>query len=213
MSATLLALLVGLGQGLLHGLGPDHCAAVATLGTVSGGGRRAALLTALRFAVGHALVLGGLALVCLVAGIGISETFERWAEIFGGVVLLALALGALFFPHVLQHGHPHLPGHGRDHVHPPADRSARISTAAGALMAISGARSLLLALPPLMVGGAFSLEAWAYLPGFALGVLVSMGAFGLIVSEGLTRLGERVHRLVALSSAAIAAGWIVGRLA
>lgn len=179
---------------------------------MNGGSRRAAVGTAIRFAVGHALMLGLLALVCLLAGIGISETFERWAEIFGGAVLLALALAALFFPHVLRHGHPHLPGHGDSHVHPPADRSARVSTATGALMAISGTRSLLLALPPLVVGGAFSLQAWAYLPGFALGVLVSMSAFGLVAAEGLSRGGERLHKLVALSTAGVAAAWIVVRL-
>src|SRR5688500_9628095 len=137
MSAVLFALAIGLGQGLLHGLGPDHCAAVATLGGADAR-RRSAVMIALRFAVGHTLVLGGLAAVCLLAGVGISEAFERWAEIFGGAVLLALALSALFFPDFLRHGHPHLRGHDESHVHPPARSSATVSTAAGALMAVSG---------------------------------------------------------------------------
>jgi hypothetical protein len=213
VSPVLLAFLVGTSQGLLHALGPDHCAAMATLGTLGQGRRRVALQVALRFALGHAAVLGGVASFCLLAGVGLSETFERWAEIFGGGVLVALAVTALLFPNTLRHGHPHLPGHTREphaHVH------QHVSTAAGALMAISGLRSLLLALTPLLVGGSFNLEAWTYLPGFALGILLGMGAVGLVLAEGLNRLGEeltvRLQRLVAVGSGALGLFWVVSRL-
>ncbi|MBX5481387.1 MAG: hypothetical protein IRZ16_06010 [Myxococcaceae bacterium] len=212
MVAAALAFFVGLVQGLVHGLGPDHCAALATLGTSSRGDRFAAFRVAVRFALGHALMLGALAVLCVAMGIGISEAFERWAEIAGGVVLVGLGVAALFFPSALRHGHPHLPGHDHSHSHPPADRSARISTAAGALMAVSGARALLLALPPLVVGGAFQLEAWTYLPGFALGILVSMGAVGLLVGAGAVRLGDRLQRIAAVAAGVIGVYWIVDRL-
>ncbi len=213
MSPLLLAFVVGLGQGLLHAVGPDHCAAMATLGTLGGARRRTALLTALRFALGHAAVLGGVAAFCLLAGVGLSEAFERWAEVFGGGVLIALAITALLFPNSLRHGHPHWPGHA-DEPHPHAH--ARVSTAAGALMAVSGVRSLLLALPPLLVGGSMSLSAWTYLPGFALGILLGMGAVGLLFAEGLARMNARlgtwVQRAVALSSGALGLFWIGSRL-
>lgn len=212
MVAALLAFTVGLTQGLLHGLGPDHCAAVATLGTSARGDRLAAFRVALRFALGHALVLGSVALACVALGVGISEAFEKWAEIAGGVVLVGLGVAALFFPASLRHGHPHLPGHDASHVHPPAEGSATISTAAGALMAVSGARALLLALPPLVVGGALRLEAWTYLPGFALGILVSMGAVGLVVAAGAAKLGDWVQRAAALCASLIGIYWIVGRI-
>lgn len=212
MSPILLAFLVGLSQGLLHAVGPDHCAAMATLGTLGGGRRRAAIATALRFALGHAAMLGGIATLCLLAGVGLSETFERWAEVFGGTVLVALAVTALLFPNSFNHGHPHLPGHAREphqHVH-------TVSTAAGALMAISGVRSLLLALPPLLMGGSMSLAAWTYLPGFALGILVGMGAVGLVFAEGISRLNARltawVQRAVAVGSGALGLFWIGSRL-
>jgi hypothetical protein len=212
VSPILLAFLVGLSQGLLHAVGPDHCAAMATLGTLGGGRRRAAITTALRFALGHAAMLGGIATLCLLAGVGLSETFERWAEVFGGTVLVALAVTALLFPNSFNHGHPHLPGHSREphqHVH-------TVSTAAGALMAISGVRSLLLALPPLLMGGSMSLAAWTYLPGFALGILVGMGAVGLVFAEGISRLNERlttwVQRGVAVGSGALGLFWIGSRL-
>jgi hypothetical protein len=212
VSPILLAFLVGLSQGLLHAVGPDHCAAMATLGTLGGGRKRLALTTALRFAVGHAAMLGGIAALCLLAGVGLSETFERWAEVFGGTVLVALAVAALLFPNSLNHGHPHLPGHAREpheHVH-------TVSTAAGAFMAISGVRSLLLALPPLLMGGSMSLAAWTYLPGFALGILVGMGAVGLLFAEGLSRLSTGltawVHRGVAVGSGALGLFWIGSRL-
>lgn len=211
-------LVLGLVQGVLHALGPDHCAAMATLSAGGAGGqpaqrRRAALATALRFALGHAAVLAGVAAVCLLAGVGLSEAFERWAEVFGGGVLVALAVTALLFPNVLAHGHPHLPGHAHaaPHVH-----VRGTATAAGALMALSGVRALLLAVPPLLVGGSLHWGAWTYLPGFALGILVGMGAFGLLLAEGLARLGGRlealVQRGVALASAALGLFWMGARL-
>ncbi|MFP2960378.1 hypothetical protein ACLEPN_21790 [Myxococcus sp. 1LA] len=213
MQPILLAFLLGLSQGMLHAVGPDHCAAMATLGTLGGGRRRAAIATAVRFALGHAAMLGGIAALCILAGVGLSETFERWAEIFGGAVLVALAVAALLFPNSLGHGHPHLPGHTQEphqHVH-------TVSTTAGALMAVSGVRSLLLALPPLLVGGSMSVAAWMYLPGFALGILVGMGVVGLIFAEGIARLNAQitlwVQRAVAVGSAALGLFWIGSRLA
>ena len=215
VSPLFFALLVGLGQGLLHALGPDHCAAMATLGSLGPSRRRAALGVALRFALGHAAVLGGVAAGCLLAGVGLSETFERYAEIFGGGVLVALAVTALLFPNTLRHGHPHLPGHAQEpHVH--SHLHARVSTAAGALMALSGVRALLLALPPLLVGGGLSLSAWTYLPGFALGILLGMGAVGLVLAEGFHRLGQHlttwVQRAVAVGSGALGLFWMASRL-
>lgn len=216
MSPTLLALTVGLGQGLLHAVGPDHCAAMATLTSGAGlGRRRTALRTALRFALGHTLVLGGVAAFCLAVGVGLSETFERWAEVLGGAVLTAVAVAALLFPNSLRHGHPHLPGHahGPEHRH---DVPERLSAATGALMALSGVRALLLALPPLLVGGSLDLAGAAYLPGFALGILLGMGAMGLVLAEGFSRLSARLElwtqRGVALASAAVGLAWMAARL-
>jgi hypothetical protein len=191
---------------------------MATLGTLGPNRRRATFVVALRFALGHAAVLGGVATFCLMAGVGLSETFERWAEIFGGAVLVALAVTAFLFPNVLRHGHPHLPGHTQEphsHLHD-AHRHEQVSTAAGALMALSGVRALLLALPPLLVGGSLQSSGWTYLPGFAFGILLGMGAVGLLFAEGLSRLGsglaERLQRFVAAASAALGLFWIVTRL-
>jgi hypothetical protein len=208
VSALLLPFLIGLVQGLQHAFGPDHCAAMATLGTL--GGRRAALALALRFALGHALVLGGVASLCLGAGVSLSQGFADWAEVLGGGVLVALAVAALLFPRSLQHGHPHLPGHAQQ-----PHRHSHVSAATGALMALSGVRSLLLALPPLLVGGSSRLAAWTYLPGFGVGILAGMGAVGLVLAAGLGWLGERraerLQRVVALGSAALGLFWMAAR--
>ena len=216
MSSAFLALLVGLGQGLLHGLGPDHCAAIATLGTMGERRPTAVLKVAVRFALGHAVMLGALAAFCLLAGVGLSAAFERWTEMLGGALLIGLALTALLFPGSLRHGHPHLPGHADDHHHRGSHLHGRVGTAAGAVMAVSGVRALLLALPPLLVGGSLHLSAWAYLPGFALGVTAGMGAVGMLFAHGLSRLGERaaarIERTVMLGTAALGATWIVVRL-
>lgn len=206
MLPALFSLLVGLGQGLLHGLGPDHCAAIATLGVT--GDRRKSLRAALSFAWGHTLVLGALAGGCLALGVGLSEAFERWAERLGGFVLVALAVSALLFPGTLEHGHPNLPPHGHDHRH----RASRWGGVAGALMAVSGARALALALPPLLVGGALQLESWVYLPAFGAGVFLAMAAVGTLVSSGAQRLSHqathRLQRAVALSSGGLGLLWI-----
>ena len=206
MPPALLSLLVGLGQGLLHGLGPDHCAAIATLG--ASGDRRKSLRAALSFAWGHTLVLGALAAACLVLGVGLSEAFERWAERLGGFVLVGLAVAALLFPGTLQHGHPTLPPHGHDHRH----RASRLGGVAGALMAVSGVRALALALPPLLVGGALHLSGLLYLPAFGAGVFIAMAVMGTLVSSGARRLSPRgaawLQRAVALSSGALGVAWI-----
>lgn len=204
MSAFLIASLVGLSQGLLHGLGPDHCAAIATLTASS---KRRPWEVALRFALGHSGVLAVAAAACLLFGVGVSESVTRWTEALGGVVLVGLALAGLFFPGFVEHGHPHLPPHGEDHRH------NRLGTAAGALLALSGVRALMLAMPPLLIGGRFSLQGWSYLPAFALGVFASMAAVGLLLARGrdaLARggLAPLVERTVAVSTAALGVFWI-----
>ncbi len=81
---------------------------------------------------------------------------------------------------------------------------------------VHGVRSLLLALPPLLVGGSLATSGWTYLPGFAFGILVGMGAVGLVFAEGLERVGtavaDRLQRMVAIGSAALGVFWIATRL-
>ncbi|MFN0061055.1 MAG: hypothetical protein ACKVPX_00855 [Myxococcaceae bacterium] len=208
MNAALLALGVGLTQGLLHSVGPDHCAAIATLG--GGNDRRRAFHIALRFAGSHVFVLASLTGVCLGAGIFISAAFERWAEILGGAVLVSVATAALFFPSALSHGHPHWPGHARTHGH------AGATMAAGALMAFSGIRALLLSLAPMWVGSSFHAHAWAYLPGFSLGILLGMSTVGLLAAEAFSRLGARARILAYRGTVAASAGlglvWMAQRV-
>ncbi len=200
-AASFLPLIIGVSQGLLHALGPDHCAALLTLGQTGEKRRRTVVAIALRFAVGHAIVLGGMAAVCLLLGAGLSEAFERWAEIGGGLILVALSVAALLFPNALRHGHPHVHlGEVGQHTH----LRAAVPLAAGALMAFSGVRSILLALPPLLVGGTHSPLAWSYVPGFALGVMAGMSAVGLLFAEGVHRLGERASGWVQRGSAVMA---------
>jgi len=213
--ATAASLLTTMGLGLLaglaHSVGPDHCAAMLTLTGAGGEGRRRrAFQVALRFALGHAVLLGGLAAVCLGLGVGLSEAFSTRAEIFGGAVLLAVALSALFLPASMRHGHPHLPGHETDHRH------VHLSGATGALLAVSGVRGLLLALPPLLVGGSLQAVAWAYVPAFALGILIGRGVLGVLLAEGLgvltARLGTWVERGAHVLAALVGLSWILMRL-
>lgn len=206
--AFLVTLILGLGQGLLHSLGPDHCAALVTL---SGRSPRGALALAMRFALGHALTLASVSALCLFLGVGLSEAFEVWTERLGGAVLIALSLAALFFPATHEHGHPHMGLHAADHAHPGVSPGA-VSLSAGALIALSGARALLLSLPPLLVGSTYSLAALAYIPGFGLGVLAGMGTLGVLLAVGLDRLParavHRLHQVATIATAALGVFWI-----
>ena len=89
LTATALSL------GFLHGLGADHLMAIATLsvhpdGAPDGVERREPIRVAVRFALGHALVLlvgaGGV----LLLGWQIPALVERTGEIVGGVLLILM---------------------------------------------------------------------------------------------------------------------------
>jgi ABC-type transporter Mla maintaining outer membrane lipid asymmetry permease subunit MlaE len=132
----------------------------------------------------------------------------------GGIAVLSAQVGRALVP-------PRLDGRMLlEQLYKMGNRSLAIVALAaffaGALMAISGTRALLMALPPMLVGGSFAMRSMPYLPGFALGILVGMGVFGLFLAEGLARLNERislwVYRGVAVSSMALGLTWMGMRL-
>ena len=85
--------------GFLHGLGADHLMAIAALsvdGAVAtpAARRTRALAVAIRFAVGHALLLGVGAALIVLAGWTIPAIVERGGEVLGGTLLVVI--GAAF---------------------------------------------------------------------------------------------------------------------
>ncbi len=203
------------GQGLLHGVGPDHCLAIGAL--ASRGGLRRALAVSVRFGVGHTVVLGALALAALLAGVAIPARWEAGLEVVGGVSLLVVGCWTLLSggPATAPHHHGDGVMHSHDlgqHGDGPAPRPAT-SLAAGAVFGLSGVRGLVLSLPLVA-----RRSAWASMAGvllFGVGVVVSMMAVGFLTQRVAVaaRTVERALRLgVGLASVACGAWWIVDHL-
>jgi nickel/cobalt exporter len=204
-------LLTALFLGFLHGLGPDHLMAIAALsvdesaGIESAGGRRArALAVAVRFALGHALLLTiGAGLIVLI-GWTIPSPVERGGEMLGGALLIVMGLVTL--QHVRRH-YVHLaPRASHTHSHVP--------TMIGAAFAVSSLRALALLTPfgrdlgteplPLLL---------ALIAIFAVGILASMSIFGIALAgvlstKALERVGHGAGALVGVSSIVLGIAWV-----
>jgi hypothetical protein len=210
-----------LALGFVHGLGADHLMAIAalSLATPLGPARYGrAFWLALRFAVGHALLLSIGAAAVLFFGWQIPARFEHTGELVGGCLLIALGLvgGWLawtgrFYAHAHAHedAHHRLHSHwhlhiGRRHSHRAAVHTA-LPGVMGAVFAVSGLRALILSLPlwstpaaPHAFGTLFFLVTL-----FALGILTSMSLFGIVLAHTLDarRMTGHVARFAAAATA------------
>ena len=195
--------------GFLHGLGPDHLMAIAAL-SIDGGERAPNALSrrsraigvAVRFAAGHALLLGlGAGLIVLV-GWSIPAPVERGGEMLGGALLIVM--GVLTLQHLRTHV-PHTAGHGHSHV----------PTLVGAAFAVSSLRALALLTPFGGDLGTAPLPLLLALIGvFAAGILASMVLFGVLLAgvlsmRALERVGHGAGALVGLSSVVLGVAWLV----
>lgn len=207
--------------GVRHGAGPDHLAAVASL-VAGGGGARRSLGLALRFAIGHSLVLllagGGLAAL----GGRLPPAFERVTEAGAGVLLVGLGLASLRRTGRYVHLHVHAHEGGIEHAHPHAHEGIEhashshphAATALGGAFALSGLPSHLLNVAPLLAARGL-LARGLCAAAFGAGIVATMAAFGLATREAIAR--SRSPRLLsaAISSVAAALGavWVARSLA
>lgn len=223
-------LLLLFGAGLVHGLGPDHLAAIAALasrGAAERMRRRQAARLGLRFGLGHVTTLTLLAGVAWVLGRNLPDAWQRGLEQVGGVVLiflggwiLAQALRRRVFVHSHPHEHTH-DGRDREHRHPHihlvgrlhgAHRHPHLPFLVGGLLGFSGAQSLLVALP-VVVAGSLA-DALARIAAFGLGIVVSMALAGWAAQAAFARLAATpryARLLVALTgtlSAALGVYWL-----
>ena len=208
-------------NGLQHGLGSDHLLAITNL-VHRGGDRRQVSLMGFRFGLGHMgiLVLWGTG--ALIWNLTVSPQWESRAEILGGGVLILLGLwtfvewfGQVGYLHSHSHSHGsgrrvhshlhfHFKGrHRREHSHPHG------SSLLGALFALSGLRSLLLGIFPVLQGNS---ATWAmlYILVFGLGIVSSMTAYGLVAKAVVGRPRSRGWVTCSLGLSSITAGiyWI-----
>lgn len=202
----------GIAIGVLHGLGPDHCAALASLLVRDGQSHGTARLS-LKFGLGHALALGGLGLAAAASGLLIPESWERNAEVLAGALLIVVGVLAIRArdSRVLLHRHAHEhDGERHEHWHAHVGEQAtthsrhrhpHLATLVGGGFGLSGVRALTLALPPLLVAGHSWVAALAFVLCFGLGVALSMVAFGLVFQ--LTK-----RRMESAIGAAIGGAWL-----
>jgi len=226
-----------LALGFLHGLGADHLMAIAalSLATPLGPARYArALGLAVRFAVGHAVLLALGAGLVLFFGWQIPVRFEQGGEFIGGCLLIGLGLvvgwltlsGRLYVhAHVHdagahgahRHWHLHFTWWSRRHSHRPSMHTV-LPGVLGAVFAVSGLRALVLSLPLWNAAGSGH-HFWSLLflvTIFALGILMSMSLFGIVLAHTLAdrRMTGHVARFsaaaTAIGSLALGIYWITG---
>lgn len=223
-----------LALGFLHGLGADHLMGIAALSLGPSGEsaavqRTRALGVAVRFAIGHALLLavGAGALVAL--GWSLPLAVERGGEMLGGALLIVLGGVGLWgmaagrvYGHTHRHGHEPA-AHWHLHVghparHPVDTAHSHLPTIVGAAFAVSSLRGLTLLAPfGESIGGATLPVLLGLIAVFALGILLSMSLFGvafagLMSARIVARLGRIAGGSMAIASVALGFFWIYSSL-
>jgi len=219
-----------LALGFLHGLGADHLMAIAALSLGAAGDtpavqRTKALAVAVRFAIGHALLLalgaGGL----IVLGWSLPLFVERGGEVLGGALLVLFGglglwgvVSGRLYGHTHLHGHESIP-HWHIHVggkdrHPLPAAHSHVPTIIGAAFAISSLRALTMLAPFGTNAEAAPLSTLLMLIAvFGLGILLSMSLFGVAFARLMSaavavRLGRAAASLMAIASIGLGLFWI-----
>jgi nickel/cobalt exporter len=197
--------------GFLHGLGPDHLMAIATLsvdGDEGASGRRArAVAVAFRFAMGHALLLSIGAGLLVLIGWTIPPGIERGGEMLGGALLIVM--GIVTLQHLRSHLAPRPASIGTAHHH------SHLPTMIGAAFAVSSLRALALLTPfGANLGTAPLPLLLALIAVFAIGILASMVLFGVVLARVLSmhtleRVGHGAGALIGASSVLLGVAWVM----
>ncbi len=181
--------------GVLHGLGPDHLAAITAFGAIAGGSFRRVAFFSVRFAAGHAAVICAAALLAHFGRMALPASWERGFDLLAAAVLIAtgLALAAgLITGRVSVHAHEHHHGAGEHrhfHTHfgsraEHRHKHGRLAFLLGGLFAMGGARSLLL-IVPVALAQTFA-ASMGRIGAFTLGIVVSMSAYGFVAGGFLS---------------------------
>jgi nickel/cobalt transporter (NicO) family protein len=229
---VLLLLSTALALGFLHGLGADHLMAIAALSLGPGGEpaavkRARALSVAVRFAIGHAVLLALGATALLLLGWSLPIVVERGGELLGGLLLIVLGAVGLWgvgagrvYGHTHRHGHEHAPHWhlhiGRRERHPIPAAHSHLPTLIGAAFAVSSLRALTVLAPfGTRIGAAPLPLLLGLVSVFAAGILLSMSLFGVAFAGFMNarivaRLGRGAGGAMALSSIALGVYWVLG---
>ena len=200
--------------GFVHGLGADHLMAIAALSAHGRDDqvRGKAFRVALRFACGHAVVLGVSAAAVLLFGWQVPVVLERGGELVGGwllVVLGGMGFWVLINREVYTPAHVHssnLARHlsfGSQNQRSTHALHSYIPTALGAIFAVSGLRALTL-LTSFSGNEAESLLALlGFVTIFTMGIVLAMCSFGMLLAQLMSsRILLGVSRIAAGVTAA-----------
>ena len=194
----MLVVFSGLLAGLVHVLtGPDHLAAVAPLAVKA---HRGALLSGLRWGLGHSAGVGFVGLLALAfRGTLPLEWLRNWGEQLVGVLLVGLGFWALrkasqvqIHTHAHEHGgeahdHVHFHDHGHRHPVPPTSpsnsehRHAHAAFGIGTLHGLAGSSHFLGVLPAL--GFVRWTDSLSYLGAFGFGTIIAMSGFAAVLGQ------------------------------
>ena len=186
---------------------------------------------AVRFALGHALLLAIGTTLGLIIGWNIPVIVERAGELLGGIILIGLGAIGVWMGwtrrlYIHSHAHTHVPGEpehahwhvhlGQRHRHPvPAGHSA-VPGILGGVFAISGLRALTL-LAPFETVRTSLVGLLVLVMIFAVGILLSMSAFGILLARAMksphvtARVAEAAAFTTAIASIALGLYWIGGQ--
>ena len=195
--------------GVLHGLGPDHLAAITALSAVSGGTRRLVYFST-RFALGHAAVIAAAGLAAHFGRGLLPPMWEARLDVAIGALLLLAGLAmlvALLLGKISFHSHPHSHAHAHEdgapedahqhrhfHLHIFSRDShhhgeGRLAAALGALFAFGGVRGLL-AVVPIALSQTLVISALR-VGAFTLGIVAAMVGYGLLAGPALRFIQSR----------------------
>lgn len=227
-------LLSALSLGFLHGLGADHLMGIAALSMapVPGGSavqRARAFGVAVRFAIGHALLLGAGAAALIGLGWSLPLAVEQGGEMLGGTLLIALGglglwgaySGRLYGHSHVHSGEPAAHWHlhfGQRTQHPVATAHSHVPTIVGAAFAISSLRALTLLAPfGDNAHGASLVSLLTLVAMFSVGILISMSLFGvafarIMSAPAILRLGRASAVVMAIASIGLGGYWIVSAI-
>lgn len=182
--------------GVLHGLGPDHLAAITAFGAVAGRSFRRVTFFALRFAAGHAVVIALAGLTAHFSRMALPVSWERGFDLGAACLLILTGVGlliGLLTGHLAIHAHEHHHESGEHrHLHAHLGgksahqhRHGKLAFTLGGLFALGGARSLLVIVPAAIA--ATVAQSVLRIGVFALGIVVAMSAYGLLTGTVLER--------------------------
>jgi nickel/cobalt exporter len=201
--------------GLLHGIGPDHLAAITAFGVAVENDFRKVVWFAVRFAGAHAVVIAIAGVAGYFGRMLLPPALDSVFEIGGGGLLVLVGVAALIglatgklkvHEHMhMHHHHPHkhlhvhvLPekanGWNHEHSHQGTEHvHGGMAATLGVLFALGGTRSLI-AVVPIAVAPTF-IQTLLRIAVFVLGIIMSMVTYAFITQHIFERLADKASRV------------------